>query len=815
MTTSRSTATATAATATTVPRPTSPAASVAAPAAALLDEQAFLDGLYERITTLVARHRDGLQAARAQLHDGTAQSRSERDAAAAWRVERLASLDVGDHPLCFGRLFFLEGTDLHVGRLALADDDHEPLVLDWRSPAAEPFYRATGVDPLGVARRRHIVTEHRQVLEVNDEILDIAALDDGADGRAPLSGDGALLAALARSRTAHMADIVATIQSDQDHIIRSSLVGVLVVNGGPGTGKTAVALHRAAYLLYTYRQRLANGVLVVGPNREFLRYISRVIPSLGEEDVALATPQSLVPGVTPSIEEPPAAAQLKGRLVMVDVIAKAVADRQRVPSRPHPVTVAQQRLSIDRSTLRRVRRAARSSGRTHNDAQSLVVRRLADDLVDQLEQRMLLGLDDAAFALGESDDSLDDALDDVVDRTRSGPGFTDAERAEARARVLRARDFKILIEQVWPVLLPGDLLEGLFGHDALLRSATAALDEAERGLLRRAASPRGVAAAWTDADVALLDEAAHLLGGPALAPVQDFSPPDDREAVRVAKEVLDMLDLDIPIDPQLIADRYGSGHTAAGLAEQALADPAWRFDHVIVDEAQELSPMQWRMVLRRTRSRSMTVVGDPNQASYDWVPSIDDTIAAFAGDRWRRSDLDVNYRTPAQVMEVAGAVLAEERPGATPPTSIRRGDVAPWHRRVPADSLPSVLGDELARRACEQPGARVAVIASGDRVVPLTAEIHEHLRATVVDERPPPVLVLSPAQAKGLEFDVVLLVEPSDLTVARGGTPGDLYVALTRCTSELGVVHSAELPAVLRGLDRRTGEDLDPSTTSA
>src|SRR6266542_4162894 len=277
-------------------------------------EQAYVSILYQRLDTLRVR----------------AAERLERDALVTRYRDRLAQLWSAESGLCFGRLDLADGTRRYIGRLGLADDDRESLLVDWRAPAARPFYRATPADPSGVVRRRHLRTKGRIVVDFEDDVLDLDALSD--DERSGLSGEAALLAALNASRTGRMGDIVATIQAEQDRIIRSDLRGILVVEGGPGTGKTAVALHRAAYLLYTHRERLARrGVLVVGPNPTFLRYIEQVLPSLGETGVLLATTDELYPGVTATATEPPETAALKGSERMAGILAAAVADRQRLP----------------------------------------------------------------------------------------------------------------------------------------------------------------------------------------------------------------------------------------------------------------------------------------------------------------------------------------------------------------------------------------------------------------------------------------------------------------------------------------------------
>ncbi|MDN5747887.1 MAG: helicase, partial [Pseudonocardia sp.] len=347
--------------------------------------------LYERLD---ARRAETARRLHDVLHSetvGTPQALTERDAAAAMYTDRLAALRAAEHGLAFGRLDVAEGEDggperRYIGRLGLLDEDndYEPLLMDWRAPAARPFYTATAASPEGIRRRRHLRTRRREVLAVDDEVLDLDSVD-AAGQSSGLTSEAALLAAVGARRTGRMGDIVATIQSEQDAIIRSKPSGVLVVQGGPGTGKTAVALHRAAYLLYTHRDRLARrGVLVVGPNPTFLRYIGQVLPSLGETSVVLGTVGQLFPNLDARRVEPAATAEVKGRAEMAAVVAAAVRDRQQVPRRPVELVVEQQRVRLDRDVANAARTRARRSRKPHNEAKRLfhseAVRLLADQV---------------------------------------------------------------------------------------------------------------------------------------------------------------------------------------------------------------------------------------------------------------------------------------------------------------------------------------------------------------------------------------------------------------------------------------------------
>src|SRR5215216_5421057 len=463
----------------------------------LEQEQAYVSMLYRRLDTLRERAQAELERALRYEGGGNVQAQVDRDAFVARHGGRLAQLAAAEHGLCFGRLDRADGSHLYIGRLGLLDDDREPLLVDWRAPAAQPFYRATWANRDGVVRRRHLRTRGREVLGIEDDVLDLESLSDAE--RDDLSGEAALLAGLTASRTGRMADIVATIQDEQDRIIRAGLGGVLVVQGGPGTGKTAVALHRAAYLLYTHRQRLSRrGVLVVGPNPTFLRYIEQVLPSLGETDVLLSTVGGLFPGVEAAAEEPLEVAAVKGDPRMVEVLAAAITDRQRVPDEDVVVEVGGQRLVLDRATAERARERARATGEPHNQARTTVRREVVEALTDQL----------------------------VAALTRELPGHPAVRSA---------------LDRFWPKLTAQRLVGDLLTSAERLATAGAALEPAERDLLRRPAPAGGdPAIAWTLADVPLLDEAAALLGddGARARRAEDRQAEQDRAELAYAREVL-------------------------------------------------------------------------------------------------------------------------------------------------------------------------------------------------------------------------------------------------------------------------------------
>ncbi|HZG93312.1 MAG TPA: AAA family ATPase [Mycobacteriales bacterium] len=722
----------------------------------LAREQAHVDVLYHRLDLLRTGARDQLRDLRAQGGSGTHQWRYERDVFAARHEERLGQLDAVEHNLCFGAVDRTDGTRDYVGRIGLADDSHNRLLVDWRAPAAAPFYQATPVEPLGLVRRRHLRTRDRQVVSVDDDLLDGTRLTDS--DRRSLSGEAALLASVTAPRTGQMGDIVATIQAEQDKVIRSDLAGVLVVDGGPGTGKTAVALHRAAYLLYTHRDRLANrGVLVVGPNDRFLRYIEAVLPALGETDVVLVTPGRLFPGLVATLSEPAEVAAVKGDPRMAQVVAAAVRDRQRVPAREIEIDVDGVLLRLTRDTCERARTRARRSRKPHNAARGIFLREVLTALARQLHPR---------------DEPLED--DDLA-------GYLDELRASTA--VYKA------VAPLWARLTPEQLLREMYDDPRRLAVAGRVLSDRERELLRR---PAAETDEWSTADITLLDEAAELLGEiPKQRPKGESE--EQREAARYAEGVAEMTGVaGVPgVDGQLLARRYQAQHVRRSAAEHATLDRSWAFGHVVIDEAQELSPMQWRAILRRCPSRSMTIVGDLAQAAGRWGPTtwaelLDEQVAG----RWRVSRLTINYRTPAEIMAVAEEVLAEIDPTATAPSSVRSSGSEPSVVSTTSAGVCDAVRDVVAATLAEQAGGQLAVIAPAALVRELTAALPE-------DER---VSVVTVADVKGLEYDDVVLVEPGAIVADSDRGNNDLYVALSRATQRLTVVHAGDLPKALARL---------------
>jgi DNA helicase IV len=696
---------------------------------------------------------------------------TEQDAFVKLYAERIQALEAAETRLCFGRLDLADGQSRYIGRLGLADDDQRPLLTDWRAPAAEPFYQATSADPRGVVRRRHIVTAGREVTSLEDDVLDLSALAEGESGvhAEDVQGGGVLMASLAARRTGRMHDIVATMQAEQDAIVRSPLEGILVVEGAPGCGKTVVALHRAAYLLYTHRDRLArSGVLIVGPNRIFLHYIGQVLPALGETAAVLATPGQLYPGVDATAWEPAEIAALKGRASMADVIHRAVRARQRVPDGPRRLDVGGTTITLTPEMVISARDRARASRRPHNLARRTFALALLDSLARELAEARHVDFE------GYRDILIGDLRD--------------------------ARDVRREVNLAWMPVNPERLIADLYADPARLAAAAPSMRADDRALLAR---PRG--AAWTTADVPLLDEAAELLGeeDEAERQAQARAAAERRAEHEYAESVLEMTGTR-GVSAEQLLDRYSGPREILSVADRASEDREWVYGHIVIDEAQELSPMTWRVLARRCPSLSMTVVGDLDQTAsaagaQDWATALRDITKSRhrTEQRWRVERLTVNYRTPRPFMDLAREVLLACGREPAPVESIRDGE-EPMIIAVPE---PGDIAEAVVAAAQRQDAGRVAVITAPSLVEGVEDRLRQVLPAGMVghgDDRLDAVVsVLTVGQAKGLEFDDVFVVEP-DLIDAEGARRGtDLYVALTRPTRSLTVAYTGDYPRCL------------------
>lgn len=731
-------------------------------------EQEYTDMLFARLDAEVSQSNERLRRVmkRVDAANPDAEALVERETEYHALNARLDRLNLAQLGLVFGRIDVGDaeaenpvpgnpGLDRrYIGRMGLdaREEGYRTLLLDWRAPMARPFYLATTAQPEGVTVRRHIRTSGRTVTGIDDEHLSVSPGDtDSGAPRSGVGGESALLSVLTAPRTGHMVDIVETIQREQDEIIRDRTRGVMVVEGGPGTGKTAVALHRVAWLLYTWREQLAaTGVLIIGPNRTFLDYISRVLPELGETGVVLSTVGELYPGVTPRAVDPLLTREIKGSEEMVVILAEAVKARQTLPDTPVSLKVEGIELTLTPAMVKKSRTRARRSRRPHNLAQPVFRDHLIAQLADQMAERI--------------------GADPLGGRNLLGGGDV----AQLHEDLTEERSVVEAVDAFWPTLDPESVLEDLLTDESAIARAAADYDDETRcALLRDPGSP------WTTSDAALLDELAERLGMPDPETAREAADRKWREQVEDAQEALDILsssassDLDDGfeaeilsahdvIDAETLAERQRFRDTRT-TAERARADHTWAYGHVIVDEAQELSPMEWRMVMRRCPSRWMTLVGDTAQTgSPAGVDSWADTLAPYVRGRFHRHELTVNYRTPGDIAEVANRLLPMIAPDHAPATAIR--DTGQGVRVLPADTDPEVVLGELMER---DPERTAVIIAPDDGQVP---------GSVTVDG------------IKGLEFDHVIILNPDNIVGQSPQGWQDLYVAYTRATQSLTVI---------------------------
>ncbi|MCW2566526.1 MAG: ATP-dependent helicase [Mycobacterium sp.] len=686
-------------------------------------EQEHVDRVYQRWEATRAQARsvevEGNQRGRAGANPGALY---ERDVLAYHAARRMIALDSAHEGLVFGRLDLADGETRHVGRVGLRDEEYEPLVVDWRAPAAAPFYRATAEEPAGVVRRRVIRSSGPRVVGVEDDLLDPDAAPEGM----PVVGEGALMASLSRSRDGSMHDIVATIQREQDLAIRAPETGVTLLSGGPGTGKTVVALHRAAYLLYANRRRFqAGGVLVVGPSPVFIDYIERVLPALGEDAASLRSLGGLVDDVETDRHDDAATAAVKGSLRMRTLLERA--GRDTPPSAPDRLRLVYggEVLELDRGELARIRSTvlSRGGGRGgHGGRVNPARRQAAEALLTALWGRARRRIPDR--------------------RLPERPDFDE----ELRDRT----EFAEFLLAWWPVLTPAEVLGWAADRKRLERYAAGVLSAAEIELLAGSWARPGPSVQ----DVALLDELHHLLGDPPAPPVHRDRPEDDEY-----REV------------STFADR-----AAAARRRPERTGPYDEYAHVIVDEAQDVSPMQWRMLGRRGPHASWTIVGDPMQSS--WA---DRAEAAAARDEALNSRvrhefrLTKNYRNPAEIFAVAAEVIRHDLPDADLPDAVRSTGVVPLHRVVP--DLADAVAAAIASLRSEVEGL-LAVVTPMDRVAEVRSWLPE-------DDS---VRVVGSLDSKGMEYDGVVIVEPGDIVAESPSGVATLYVALTRATQRLVTV---------------------------
>jgi len=692
-------------------------------------EQAYIENAHR----LLEQSRIKAQSVRGHVESGrggTHQARFERDVISDSVQNRLDLIDIGDQSLIFGRIdqpardersdgdrygnSHLGGDTFYIGRVAVWNEDHDPMVVDWRAPIAEPFYRATGVAPMGLSMRRHFATRGRELLGIEDEYFgEGAPLPASTRG---LTGEQTLITVLETARTGKLGDIVGTIQGEQDEIIRSPLSGILVAQGGPGTGKTVVALHRAAYLLYTHRFPLAGqGVLVLGPNRLFLTYIEQVLPALGESGVETMVLGDLVPSVRVQGGDLQSVARVKGDLRMTELVRRAARDRQRPLREDLVIGVGVERLRLSVEKSRDIIASARRRSQNHNHGRKFVVEEVFE-------------------ALAASSRSED----------------TDPEELEES--LLRNEQIRETLEWMWPVLTPAQLVHDLFGSRALLRSAGQKYfsDEELDRLYRARTFHEEVI--WTQHDVPILDEArAHLGARPG----------------------------------------------------QKTADEIRTYGHIVIDEAQDLSPMQLRMVSRRSLNGSMTVVGDIAQATSAWAHDNWDSVLEHLPQKAARQvELTVGYRLPGPTMQLAARVLAKAAPNLKAPIAVREdGDKPRMVRVEDAASSARAMIDAIAFERDAIGAGNIAVIATDSMVAELSAALTEAgirhgLSYQGALERE--VSIIAVSMVKGLEIDSAIVVEPARILAEEPQPLRSLYVAVTRATRRLSLIHTGDLPDFLR-----------------
>ncbi|MFJ7279234.1 HelD family protein [Kitasatospora sp. NPDC098663] len=744
-------------------------------------EQQHLDTVYRRLEEKLAEAEYILEDAAKRVHVGTPGALAERDAQVYRAGAHLQRLNNEFEDFLFGRIDLqradapeehgipsdtpLDPADpavaetLHIGRLGVLDAEYGPLVIDWRAPAAAPFYRATPVEPGRVVRRRVIRSKGRRVIGVEDDLLrpDLTPTLNGRE--LAVVGDGALMASLGRARSHSMRDIVSSIQKEQDEVIRAAAAGATLVTGGPGTGKTAVALHRAAYLLYQDRRRYAGGILVVSPTPLLVSYTEGVLPSLGEEgQVAIRAVGSLVDGIEAGTYDSPEAARVKGSGRMVQLLRRAARAALELGAPQELKVVARgEVLKLDAGRLKAVRGNVIGSGGTPLNLLRPRARRLLLDALWQEVTRHLPKPTDhyAREQRQEEKESFDEYVSDEA-------------------------SFLDFLDAWWPAVTPRRVLGTLKQHRHINRIARRAVSPDEARLLAaswRQLSPAGEGALSAH-DVALVDELQVLLG----------------EAARPKVREVDAVDLLSGLEEvTTFADRSSRQRERVPVERTEYA-------HVIVDEAQDLTPMQWRMIGRRARMATWTIVGDPAQSSWPFPQEAQAALdEVLSGKPRRRFTLTVNYRNPAEIAEVAAKVLALAAPGTPSPTAVRRVGVEPRFAAV-VDPAPEAFGAaaraELERLLSEVDGT-VAI------VVPMDRRAEAAGWAEGLGER---AVVLGSLEAKGLEYDATVVADPTGIAGESEAGLRVLYVALTRATQRLTVLSgpddlpdAAGVPALLHG----------------
>lgn len=748
-------------------------------ASQLHEEQQTVDRAYGRLDDLRAEMWQRLSTVRAAGSHGSPTQRTERDSFATMYEDRLTQLRSVEDRLVFGRLDSQDGTRHYIGRIGLSSTDHEPILTDWRAEAARPFYEATPSNHGDIVMRRHITLSFREVVGVEDEVLDVHSDQVGqASTAGTLTGEGALLASLSSRRTGKMTDIVATIQAEQDRIIRSDMNRAVVVQGGPGTGKTAVALHRAAYLLYTHRRTLErSGVLVVGPSSAFLHYIDQVLPSLGETGVVSRTISDLIPGITASAIDTPRAAKLKGDRRMAQVIANAIASRIRVPGNLPTVTISGIQIPMLAVDIEQAQSDAKRTRQPHNKARETFIRCMLRSMQTRYAEQ----------------------LDYTPDQ---------AELNRAMSLLRMNEQVRKTLNLCWLPMTAPWLIDQLFAHPERLKSLAGWMTDDDLATLAR---PKG--SPLTRSDIPLLDEAMDLLG-PDPKTVAKQSAANARRAAeeQYAKDTLAATGLGQGIvSSQMLLDQM-NGDDGELTAQRAAADREWTYGHIVVDEAQELTAMDWRMLIRRCPSRSFTIVGDVAQTSaLAGTRRWDKTMNRLFGEgHWELNELTINYRNPQEVSDLASRFAQNEGLYISTVNAVRAlPDSVSRHVVDDMKALLTVTSNQAAQLANHFVSAdgtgRIAIICPDDLIKPVREAVRHRLSSLMApseyqrlidqpewDEQ---ISVCGTEMVKGLEFDAVIVIEPGrieDDAPSRLVAASDLYVATTRPTQKLVIVRTKE-----------------------
>ncbi|MEO7804756.1 MAG: ATP-binding domain-containing protein [Actinomycetota bacterium] len=708
-------------------------------------EQKYVDLAYdqwERIRSETQQQSTRIEAEKMGHHG---QTKVQKEALLHAQTRRTIKLGFGNQPLVFGRIDLTDHSTFHIGRVGVYDETGDRILVDWRAPIAESFYRATQGKTMGLRRRRHLVCRGQRLVSLDDDLMtdDMAATDELV-----LMGEAALMSSMQRSRTGRMGDIVPTIQREQDAIIRSPLDKLLIVQGGPGTGKTVVALHRVAYLLYSYQRRLqGTSILLIGPNPVFLRYIEDVLPSLGEHQVKLVTPGAVVEGIEATAADAAIRSRVKGDPRMVRFIAAAVRRKQCALSSDLVVwhESIPLRLRVDES--RALIDTVRAQGKLHNPSRLL------------LQHAVVRHLDP------------DGDMPELADHPR----------------------LKAALEEMWPIIKAASFFRNLFtSRDVLTQAAEDLFTDNEIDLLLHDATEQ-----LSEDDVAIIDEIDAQLGSPPKGPRATDTGERSELKAELARQALADLEYMV-LDEFMKADviRVVERNFEEEFRIEDEEPPAIiEYAHIVVDEAQELSPMQWRMIARRCPSGSMTIVGDLGQASGPWGANSWDTVFPYLPQSRDRQvmTLSINYRTPAEVMDIASAMLRSSGVEIVAPRSVRRSEMPPVFTHTTTAMMGEGLRSILTDTKTRVPDGKTAIIVPrasiGETLMALAGELEQG-----EDLLDAPVAVFTVDQARGLEFDSVIIIEPTQILAEHANGIRALYVAMTRATKQLQILHTQPLP---------------------